>query len=182
MSPSSIKSTVHKSTPKIPGLLIGLLIASAPMSGHAHMVDPSTAQVPATQTIVVPNSGGVTTVRTSTPTVTKQQVQLYRGITKATAGSQQLSINRIILPPGTKGLRHMHKSAETAIYVLEGQSRTLIGPNGEIAVDNKAGDFIFIPANVWHQPMNVTNRPVIAIEARADADDQSNVILAPSQK
>ena len=76
----------------------------------------------------------------------------------------------------------MHKSAETAISVLEGQSRTLIGPNGEIAVDNKAGDFIFIPANVWHQPMNVTNRPVIAIEARADADDQSNVILAPSQK
>ena len=163
------------------GLVIGLALATAPIGSQAHMVNPNTAQVPAIQTIVVPNSGGVTTVRTSSPTITKQQVQLYRGISKATASSQQLSINKIILPPGMKGLRHMHKSAETVIYVLEGQSRTLIGPNGEIAVDNKAGDFIFIPANVWHQPMNVTKQPVIAVEARADADDQANVIIAPNQ-
>ena len=65
--------------------------------------------------------------------------------------------------------------------VLEGQARTLIGLNGEVVVDNQAGDFLFIPAGVWHQPMNVSNRPVVAIEARADADDQSNVILAPNQ-
>ena len=181
MTPSPLKSILNKFEQNGPGLLIGLAIVSFPIGAHAHIVDPSTAQVPATQTIVVPNSGGVATVRTSTPTVTKQQVQLYRGISKTTAGSQQLSINRVILPPGTKGLRHMHKNAETVIYVLEGQARTLIGPNGEIAVDNKAGDFIFIPANVWHQPMNVTNRPTTAVEARSDADDQSNVILAPNQ-
>lgn len=48
-------------------------------------------------------------------------------------------------------------------------------------VDNKAGDFIFIPANVWHQPMNVTKKRLIAIAVRADADDQQNVILAPTQ-
>lgn len=161
-------------------LLTGLALSSTPICVHAHIVDPATAQTPATQTIVVPNSGGVTTVRTNAPTVTKQQVQIYRGISKATAGSQQLSINRIVLPPGMKGLKHMHRNAETVIYVLEGNSRTLIGLNGEIAVDNKAGDFIFIPANVWHQPTNVSGKPVIAIEARADADDQSNVILAPS--
>ena len=89
-------------------------------------------------------------------------------------------MNRIILPPGMKGLRHLHKDSETIIYILEGNARTLIGEKGEIAVDNKAGDFIFIPANVWHQPMNISKNRVIAIEARADADDQQNVILAPS--
>ncbi len=89
-------------------------------------------------------------------------------------------MNRIILPSGMKGLRHKHKDAETVIYIIEGNSRTLIGENGEIAVDNKAGDFIFIPANVWHQPMNVSKGRVIAIEARADADDQQNVILSPN--
>jgi uncharacterized RmlC-like cupin family protein len=99
---------------------------------------------------VAPNSGGVTTVRTSAPTITKQRVEIFRGISKATAGSKQLSMNRI-------------------------------GLNGEVVVDNQAGDFLFIPAGVWHQPMNVSNRPVVAIEARADADDQSNVILAPNQ-
>lgn len=181
MAMTNRHSMVRKSMLKSYGLLISLGLAVAPIVVRAHVVDPSAAQVPATQTIVVPGSGGVTTVRNTAPTITKQQVQLYRGISKATAGSQQLSINRIVLPAGAKGLRHMHNSAETVIYILEGQSRTLIGANGEMFVDNKAGDFIFIPANVWHQPMNISDKPVIAIEARADADDQSNVILAPNQ-
>ena len=49
------------------------------------------------------------------------------------------------------------------------------------AIDNQADDFLFIPAGVWHQPIKVSERPVVVIEARADADDQSNVILAPDQ-
>ena len=145
----------------------------------AHVVDPKESTVVANEKIVVPNSGGVTTIRSNIPKITRQQVQIYPGVTKESAGSTQLSMNRIILPAGMKGLRHMHKDAETVIYILEGNSRTLIGEGGEIIVDNKAGDFIFIPANVWHQPMNVSKNRVIAIEVRADADDQQNVILAP---
>lgn len=147
----------------------------------AHVVNPNEATVAVNEKLVVPNSGGVTTIRSNSPIITRQQVQIYPGITKASAGSTQLSMNRIILPAGMKGLRHMHKDAETVIYILEGKSRTLIGEKGEIVVDNKAGDFIFIPANVWHQPTNVSKKPVIAIEVRADADDQQNVILEPVQ-
>jgi len=90
-------------------------------------------------------------------------------------------MNRIVLPAGMKGLRHMHKDAETILYIIEGNARTLIGEQGEIIVDNEAGDFIFIPANVWHQPINVSKSRVVATEARSDADDQQNVILAPIQ-
>jgi uncharacterized RmlC-like cupin family protein len=181
MSMTCHSSTIQKTTFKGYGLLLGLGLAVAPIAVQAHIIDPSTAQVPVIQAIVVPGRGGVTTVRNTVPTITKQQVQLYRGISKAIAGSQQLSINRIISPAGAKGLRYMRNSAETVIYILEGQAGTLIGANGEIVVDNKAGDFVFIPANVWHQPMNVSGKPSIAIEARADADDQANVILAPNQ-
>ena len=148
---------------------------------QADTVETTTDQTAADQTISVPESGGVTTVRPNTPVVTRQQVQLFRGISNTTAGSQQLSMNRIILPPDAKGLRHRHNGAETVIYLLEGESRTLIGLDGKIVLDNKAGDFIFIPAGVWHQPMNVSGSNVIAIEARADADDQSNVEIAPQQ-
>ncbi len=156
----------------------GLSIA-APL--QAHVVDHKETSVAANEKIVVPNSGGVTTIRSNTPIITRQKVQLFPGVTKASADSTQLSVNRIILPPGMKGLRHMHKDAETVIYIIEGNARTFIGENGEIAVDNKAGDFIFIPANVWHQPSNISKNRVIAIEARADADDQQNVILAPNR-
>ena len=159
--------------------LIGCLSLVMPAAALSHPL----VAVPAssTQTIVAPNSGGVATVRTSAPTITKQGVEIYRGPSQATAGTKQLSMNRIVLQPGTQGLRHQHHNAETVIYVLEGQARTLIGLHGEVVVDNQAGDFLFIPAGVWHQPMNVSDRPVVAIEARADANDQSNVILAPNQ-
>lgn len=160
--------------------LLGLGLVMA-FTAKAHVVVSEEAAVAGNETIVVPNSGGVTTVRSNTPTITRQKVQIFPGITKASAGSTQLSMNRIILPAGMKGLRHKHKDAETVIYIIEGNSRTLIGEKGEIIVDNKAGDFIFIPANVWHQPMNVSKKRVIAIEVRADADDQQNVILAPDQ-
>ncbi len=159
---------------------VGLAIALTTLS-HAHVVDSKEASVTINEKIVVPNSGGVTTIRSNSPVITRQQVQIFPGISTSSAGSKQLSMNRIILPAGMKGLRHMHKDSETAIYIIEGNSRTLIGENGEIAVDNKAGDFIFIPANVWHQPVNVSNERVIAVEVRADADDQQNVILAPNQ-
>lgn len=162
------------------GCMLGMGLTLA-ISANAHVVNPTEAEVATNEKIVVPNSGGVTTIRSNTPTITRQKVQIYPGISKASAGSTQLSMNRIILPPGMKGLRHMHKDAETVIYILEGKARTLIGENGEITVDSKAGDFIFIPANVWHQPMNVSKKNSIAIEVRADADDQQNVILAPAQ-
>jgi uncharacterized RmlC-like cupin family protein len=167
---------------------VGLFTIIAAMHWHlfvcevqADTVETTTDQTATDQTVSVPDSGGVTTVRPNTPIVTRQQVQLFRGISNATAGSQQLSMNRIILPPDAKGLRHRHNGAETVIYLLEGETRTLIGLDGKIVLDNKAGDFIFIPAGVWHQPMNVSGSTVIAIEARADADDQSNVEIAPQQ-
>ena len=40
---------------------------------------------------------------------------------------------------------HCGDVLSSVIFIIEGSSRTLIGENGEITVDNKAGDFIFIP-------------------------------------
>ena len=159
---------------------VGLAIAVSSAS-QAHVVEAKETTLASNEKIVVPNSGGVTTIRSNEPIITRQQVQIFPGITAASSGSTQLSMNRIVLPSGMKGLRHMHKDTETVIYIIEGNARTLIGEKGEIVVDNKAGDFIFIPANVWHQPTNVSNSRVIAIEVRADADDQQNVILSPNQ-
>jgi len=40
-----------------------------------------------------------------------------------------------------------------------------------------AGDFVFIPAGVPHQPYNPTDRPVRALVARTDPDEQESVVL-----
>ena len=40
-----------------------------------------------------------------------------------------------------------------------------------------AGDFVFIPAGVPHQPYNPTDRPVRALVARTDPNEQESVVL-----
>ncbi len=61
--------------------ILGVGLAMA-FIANAHVVDSNDAAVTVNEKIVVPNSGGVTTIRTNTPFITRQQVQLYQGITK----------------------------------------------------------------------------------------------------
>ena len=43
----------------------------------------------------------------------------------------------------------------------------------------RAGDFLYIPAGVPHQPYNPTDRPVRAVVARTDPNEQESVVLLP---
>ena len=43
---------------------------------------------------------------------------------------------------------------------------------------HEAGDFIFIPPNVPHQPRNLSaSEPAIAVVSRNDPNEQENVVL-----
>jgi hypothetical protein len=51
------------------------------------------------------------------------------------------------------------------------------------SVMNEAGDFIFIPPDVPHQPVNLSHtEPAIAMVARDDPDEQEHVILLPKEE
>lgn len=72
---------------------------------------------------------------------------------------------------------HYHDGFETAIYVLEGEVETRYGAGLAKSVVNKPGDFIFIPADVPHQPVNLSaDEPARALVARNDADEQESVV------
>jgi uncharacterized RmlC-like cupin family protein len=50
-------------------------------------------------------------------------------------------------------------------------------------VVNVAGDFIFIPPDVPHQPFNLSDtEPAIAIVTRNDPDEQEHVLVYPNKK
>jgi len=53
---------------------------------------------------------------------------------------------------------------------------TRYGPRLEHRVVSRAGDFLFIPADVVHLPINLSaTEAAIAIEARTDPDEQGQV-------
>jgi uncharacterized RmlC-like cupin family protein len=120
----------------------------------------------------------VITVRPESETINRQQLPYFVGISEATAGSKGLSLNLIIIPPGGAAQPHLHRGYETAIYLIQGHVETRYGPNLSKSVINQSGDFIFIPPDVPHQPVNLSaDQPAYAIVARNDPNEQEHVIL-----
>ena len=118
----------------------------------------------------------IVTVRPSTETMSRQQLPYFVGISEATAGAKGISMNLVVIPPGAAAKPHIHRGYESAIYLLEGRVETRYGPGLQKSLINEAGDFIFIPADVPHQPINLSaTEPARAIVARNDPNEQEHV-------
>lgn len=125
-----------------------------------------------------PDPAEIVTIRPEQTTMTKQQLPNFVGISGASAGSKHLSMNLVIIPPGGAAQPHVHRGYETAIYVLQGRVETRYGPGLRKRVIHEAGDFIFIPADVPHQPVNLSDtEPAHALVARNDPNEQESVAV-----
>jgi len=121
--------------------------------------------------------GEVITVRPAREVMTRQGLPNFVGISAASAGSTGISMNVIVIPPGGAAEPHFHKGYETAIYLLKGRVQTRYGEGLKKSMVNETGDFIFIPADVPHQPVNLSlTEPAYALVARNDPNEQESVV------
>ena len=121
-------------------------------------------------------SSDIVTVRPTVPAETLQRLPNFVGISELTAGSLGISMNLVVIPPGGQAEPHLHLGFETAIYLLQGDVETRYGEQLRHTQVNHAGDFIYIPADVPHQPRNLSNtEPALAIVARNTANEQETV-------
>jgi uncharacterized RmlC-like cupin family protein len=119
---------------------------------------------------------GVVLVRPEAETMSRQRLPNFVGICGATAGAQSLSMSLVIVPPGGAAEPHRHRGYETAIYVLKGSVETRYGPGLRQSLIAREGDFLYIAADVPHQPVNLSDsEPAMAIVARSDANEQEVV-------
>lgn len=119
----------------------------------------------------------IVTVRPTSSVMTRQRLPYFVGISSATAGATHLSMNLVVIPPGAAAEPHIHRGYETAIYLLQGRVETRYGPGLRQSVIHEAGDFIFIPADVPHQPVNLSvTEAAHAIVARNDPREQESVV------
>lgn len=97
----------------------------------------------------------------------KRGLCYFEGVSATTAGSRTLAMQRMVIPPGARPAPHSHDGYETAIYVLKGRVQTYYGPELEASVISEAGDYLFLPPDVPHQPVNLSDvEEAIAIIAR----------------
>jgi len=99
------------------------------------------------------------------------------GLSAKNAGSKQLSMNVATIPPGGIASAHIHVGFEVMLYILAGRVRHEYGPGLEHALENEAGDFIFIEQGVPHEVFNLSDHePVVAVVARSDANEWENIV------
>ena len=107
----------------------------------------------------------------------KQGLNYFSGISAESAGSQAICMHIVVMPPGAEARPHYHEAHESVVFVLEGAASMRHGPNLEHLDQVEAGDFIYIPAGVPHQPFTPTEKPAKALIARTDPNEQESVVL-----
>ncbi|MEA3276843.1 MAG: cupin domain-containing protein [Pseudomonadota bacterium] len=150
------------------GHLTALLCCISPFTSVA--ADPGATTSTGEQTVTV--------IKTPPEILTRQKLPNFVGISAETVGARGLSMNLVVIPPGAAAEPHFHKGFESAVYVLEGRVETRYGPGLKESVITEAGDFLFIPPDVPHQPINLNETEAArAIVVRNDPNEQEHVIL-----
>jgi len=119
----------------------------------------------------------VVLVRPEAEAMSRQRLPYFVGISGQSAGATKLSMNLVVIPPGGAAEPHIHRGYETAIYILKGRVDTRYGTGLRESLVCQEGDFLFIAADVPHQPVNLSDdEPAMAIVARNDPTEQESVI------
>jgi len=122
-------------------------------------------------------------VRPEKEHITKRQLNYFLGISEQSAGAQGISMNLVNVPPGGRADPHIHVDFESTIYILQGKVDNRFGEGLKESVITEAGDFLYIPPGVPHQPVNMSDtEPAVAVVARTTASHQENVIPYPTGK
>jgi len=76
------------------------------------------------------------------------------GVSQSLVGSTGIHLAIATIPPGCASSPHWHVNCESAIYVLKGHGRFITGKDLENSLPIGPGDFIYVPPDAIHQPVN----------------------------
>ena len=106
----------------------------------------------------------------------KQGMSLATGVSSRSAGARALCLHVVTIPPGTRGIPHIHDGHESAIYAVSGETEVWHGIGLRQRSLVKAGDFIYIPPGIPHLPVNRSDVMAVAVVAGTDPHEQESVV------
>lgn len=119
-------------------------------------------------------------VRVVSPYQLSPQTGQTPGMERLTAidediGSKNLWVGVVTLEPGARSGAHHHGDCESVICVLSGRIRFRLGENLAETAEAGPGDFIFVPPNVVHMEINLSDSE--GIDTIVIRDSQENVVI-----
>lgn len=125
----------------------------------------------------VEGKDGISVIRRSVTCRDWNGIQYKVGLSAKNVPAKKLSMNVATIPPGGVAGAHIHVDFEVMLYILQGRVRHEYGPGLRQAVENEAGDFIYIEPGVPHEVFNLSRtEPVLAVVARSDAGEWEHII------
>lgn len=89
------------------------------------------------------------------------------GVSEALTGSKGIHLAIATVPPGRCSTTHYHTNCESAIFVVSGRGLFLSGEKLEQEDQISTGDFIYVPPESNHQPVNTSEtEDLVLIVAR----------------
>jgi uncharacterized RmlC-like cupin family protein len=122
------------------------------------------------------NPGDVIVIRSAESYEGKQGISLATGVSNRSAGAQALCLHLVTIPPGTRGVPHVHDGHESAIYTVSGETEVWHGEGLRQRTVVKAGDFMYVPPGTPHMPVNRSDVTTVAVVARTDPQEQESVV------
>ena len=88
------------------------------------------------------------------------------GVSEALTGSTGIHLAIATIPPHCASSPHYHVNCESAIYVVKGHGRFIVGDKLDDPLPIAPGDFIYVTAGAVHQPANDSDEVMEIIVAR----------------
>jgi uncharacterized RmlC-like cupin family protein len=98
------------------------------------------------------------------------------GVSSRSAGSRALCLHLVTIPPGTRGVPHIHDGHESAIYTVSGETEVWHGEGLRQRTVVEAGDFMYVPPGTPHLAVNRSDVLTVAVVARTDPEQQESLI------
>ena len=98
------------------------------------------------------------------------------GVAASTCGAAGVWMGEVSNAPGFRSAAHHHGEVESAIYIVSSRMQLRWGDHLQHEDSAGPGDFIFVPAQLVHQEINLSDsEPLVAIVARGGDNVVVNV-------
>lgn len=136
-----------------------------------------TDQKPDVDLSLIEDHDGIACVRSGAGTDHWNNINYKLGLNKQTVGTEVLSMNMAMVPPGGVAYAHIHVGFEVGLYIVSGQVEHRFGHGLKNVLVNGAGDFIYIEPGVPHEVYNLSDtEPIVAVVARTTPNQWDEII------
>ena len=126
---------------------------------------------------LIEDHDGIACVRSGAGRDHWNNIDYQLGLNKQTVGTEVLSMNLAMVPPGGVAYAHIHVGFEVGLYIISGQVEHRFGPGLKKSLVNGAGDFIYIEPGVPHEVYNLSeSEPIIAVVARTTPNQWDEIV------